>query len=203
MTRIWERIDVPIGPEERKLIENLNRQRQQEIERLEEKFREQVDTISKGDKEVKKRFYLDSKSEAPTDIKYYSLVNVQALKEFIKYGSNKVLDQIRIRSHADTLSREAIAKANKKGGGIDTKSMMFTLAIAAIVAIMVYVIVANFFNYDKLTQTLVTEQRAHGTTQGELANCQTQLDFFKPGTIPREINATGGSPPPNNGVLQG
>src|SRR4030042_1039602 len=151
MTRIWERIDVPIGPEERKLIENLNKQRQQEIERLEEKFREQVDNISKGDKEVKKRFYLDSKNEAPTDIKYYSLVNVQALKEFIKYGSNKVLDQIRIRSHADTLSREAIAKANKKGGGIDTKSMMFTLAIAAIVAIMVYVIVANFFNYDKLT----------------------------------------------------
>jgi hypothetical protein len=195
---------MPLGKEERKLIENLNSQRQKELKDLEAQFKKDVEYISKGDKEVKKRFYLDAKTENPTDIKYWCLVNVQTIKEFIKYGSNKVLDQIRIRSHAESLSREAIARANKKGGGMDTKQMMLTLAIAAIVGIMIYTIASNVFNYNEATQKLVDEQRSHGTDLGKLANCQTQLDFFKPGTIPREINATGGpATPTSGGVLQG
>lgn len=195
---------MSIGPNEKKLIEKLQKDRKVEIRKANDWYKKQVDEISRGDKEIKQRFYLESKNEEPTDIKYYALVNVQALKEFIKYGSNKVLDQIRIRSHANTLAREEIDKLKKKGQGTDSKTMIMTIAIVAIIGVMVYVVATGLLNYDSLNQKLIEQNRATGTCQGQLANCMVQLDFFKPGTIAKPLNTTGGSAPPNSGgVLQG
>lgn len=136
------------------------------------------------------------------EIKEWALINAEGLKEFIKYGSNKVLDQIRIRNQANVIAREEIEKLKKKESW-DMKQLVTMIAVCSIIGVIVYVTVINFMDYSTITKDLTAEKIKVGDVSGKLAACQSELANYKPGQ-PREIN-TVTSPPDSGGgqVIQG
>src|SRR4030042_1535577 len=152
-----------LDKETRKLIENLEKQRTKELEKRKKVYDKEIEQAA-GERLKKKKATIwgKEKVEDITDTRHWTLVNVEALKEFIKYGSNKVLDQIRTRTHAQTLAREEIERMKKKQGGFDGRSAAITIFINAIMGVIVYVTVSNFFNYNQVMQEMTAEKRAHG-----------------------------------------
>lgn len=169
-------------------IENLEKERKRELDERKERYEKDLEAAFKGENQDKVRMARfrkkKTKEEEKVDgIKEFALVNADALKEFIKYGSNKVLDQIRIRNQADVIAREEIEKIKKKDS-IDMKQAGLTIAILAIFGVMVYVVVINFMDYSTVTKDLTAEKVKVGDVSGKLAACQSELAAYKPGAKP-------------------
>lgn len=191
-----------------KTIKELEKQRAHELQQAREKYASELQALQGKDPKDIKEGRIRKKLKDPDkeqskiqDIKEHALVNVEAIKEFIKYGSNKVLDQIRVRSHANTIAREEIAKIQKKSN-FDVKAAMMTFLMVIIIAVMAYTLSTQFLNVSAVQKDLQDERSAHGTTMGKLAACQTELDQYKPkaktsGVIPAQTQQE--TPP----VLQG
>lgn len=123
-----------------------------------------------------------SKVEESTDPRFWALVNVESLKEFVKYGANKVMDQIRVRTHAAVIAREELEKLKKKNAGIDPKTMGFTIVILVICACMAYIMISSFFNFDTVNKENIGIKRELGDMTGKLAACQSELAVYRPGS---------------------
>lgn len=165
-----------------KEIKALEEQRTKELKIREQIFEKELAALLPKNQDNRKLKRLRGKKpeeQKVDDIKEWSLVNLDSLKEFIKYGSNKVLDQIRIRNQANVIAREEIEKMKKKES-IDMKQAGLTLVILAIFAVMAYVVVINFMDYSTLTKDLNAEKVKVGTVSGQLAACQSELAQYKP-----------------------
>ena len=119
--------------------------------------------------------------EESSDNRYWALVNVESLREFVKYGANKVLDQIRIRTHANTVAREEIDKIKKQKEGVDAKQIAYTIMIIAVIGAMAWVVVSNFFNFNMVQNDNIALKQEIGTVKGQLAACQSELSAYRPG----------------------
>ena len=164
-------------------IKELENEKQRELEERKERYDNDLAKVFQGNGEDARRFKRlrksDPKEAKIADVKEHAIVNLDALKEFIKYGSNKVLDQIRIRNQANVIAREEIEKLKKKEG-VDMKQAVLSLAVMAIIGVMVYVVVINFMDYSTVTKDLTTTKIQVGTVSGQLAACQSELAQYKP-----------------------
>ena len=97
---------VTINKEGENKIKAARKKYDADMKAVDEKYKkdhaELLKAYGEGAKESKLKFWAKSKTEDMTDPKYWVLVNAQSIKEFIKYGSNKVLDQIRITMIGET-----------------------------------------------------------------------------------------------------
>lgn len=181
-----------------KKIKELEKMREQEIKERKARFDTDMTDLTGKAPKKKGRFRRGSNNKDDVhDIKEWCLVNAENLKEFVKYGSNKVLDQIRIRNQASVIAREEIDKIKKKEG-IDMKQTAITIAVMSIIAVMVYVTVINFMDYSTVTKELTSEKIKVGTVSGQLAACESELAAYKPGYTKAPSN----DPPPDT-VLEG
>ena len=187
-----------------KRLDHLNKEKNDTIRNLEKRHKKDIDKIISNRTAKKGRFNFLSKPEAEKldDPRYWSMVNVESLKEFIKYGSNKVLDQIRVRSQANTIAREEIDKLKKKTDGPDAKSIIYNIMYITIIGAIALVIAINFMNYNDITKQLTDEKVNVGTVSGQLAACQSELASYKPGMVVNPPIETTGDEGPDN-VLEG
>lgn len=126
------------------------------------------------------KFWGKTKANVVNDNRFWALVNVESLKDFVKYGANKVLDQIRIRTHANIVAREEIEAMKKKKDTFDVKAASFTIVIVVIAAAMAWIIVQNFFNYNVVETERMSISKQLGDVTGKLAACSSELDEYKP-----------------------
>lgn len=200
-----EMLTMVLDKETRKMIENLEKQRDKELKKLDTEHQKKLEKIAKDRVDVKPGIFSKSKVIDIKDPRFWTLVNVGAMKEFIKYGSNKVLDQIRTRTHAAILAREEIERAKKNKSGFDFKTGIIVIAVAAIVGTVAYITVTSYLNANGIATDLMNEKRLHGTDIGKLAVCEQQLYYYNPSLVPHAINASNGSVPynPGGGTLVG
>jgi hypothetical protein len=183
--------DLPVVTKEGdKAIRELEKSRELEKENTKKKYEDAHTKMMDKYGEVKEsrmRFWAKKKTENDfEDPKFWVLVNTGAIKEFIKYGSNKVMDQIRVRTHAKIEAREEIEKLRKQQkGGFDAKQVAFTLLIIAVVGVLAYVIMTNFLNYQAMAGENIKLQRTIGEKEGDLAVCARQLKQFIPDAFPQ------------------
>lgn len=170
----------------KKMIEELEKQRAKELEEAKEHYASDLQSLQgKDPKDIKEgRFRKrlkdpDKEAAQIQDLKEHVLVNVEAIKEFIKYGSNKVLDQIRVRSHANTIAREEISKLKKKND-FNVKQAAMTFLFIIVIAVMAYTMATQFLNVTDVQKELQQERSNHGVTMGKLAACTTELEQYKP-----------------------
>lgn len=170
----------------RKQIEALEKERKREVAERKERYDRDLEEAFKQEnaKEPGRLSRILGNNGHPeskvVELKEHALVNVEALKEFIKYGSNKVLDQIRIRNQAEVIAREEIARAKGKKE-FDGKQIAYTILIMAIIGVMAYVVIINFLDYSTVTKDLTSEKIKVGDISGQLAACQSELSVYKPG----------------------
>lgn len=177
-----------------KKLKEIEKLRASKLKELEQEYNKNLKGMD--DSRIKKgRVFAKAKVKDSTDIRFWTLVNAESLKEFIKYGSNKILDQIRVRSHAATIAREEIAKMKKKQG-IDLKAAAITVAVISIIATMVFVVVTNFLDYDQVAEELRNTKIQVGEVSGNLAACETELYRYKP-------QSPSIAPPAGPNVLEG
>jgi len=178
--------------ETKKILKEIENERERKLKQVRKDYEKEIKQVA-GDRADLKHAEVWGKEKVADieDVRFWTLINVEALKDFIKYGSNKVLDGIRVRTHANILAREEIERAKKKQGGIDTKYAIVIIAMVGISAIAGYMILNNYFNANGIADMLQQEKASHGNTMGQLAVCQTQLEYYQPGGIARPINATG------------
>ena len=174
------------------MLKEVEKERERKLKEVRKQYEKDI-KITGGDRADFKHAEVWGKEKVADidDVRFWTLINVEALKEFIKYGSNKVLDGIRVRTHANTIAREEIEKAKKKQGGIDTKYAIVIIAMVGISAIAAYMILNNYFNAQGISDQLQEEKASHGTTMGQLAICQVELEHYAPGGIARPVNASG------------
>jgi len=195
-----------LDKETRKMIENLEKQRDKELEKLDKGFQKEIAKVAKDRADIKKPgIFAKSKVVDIKDPRFWTLINVSAMKEFIKYGSNKVLDQIRTRTHAAILAREEIERAKKNKSGFDMKQGLIMIALAAIIGVVVYITVTSYLNASSIANELMAEKRMHGTDLGKLAVCEQQLYYYNPSLVPHAVNPGNGTVPinPGGGTLVG
>ncbi|MCX6817728.1 MAG: hypothetical protein NTU57_02630 [Candidatus Aenigmarchaeota archaeon] len=170
-----------------KKLRELEKQRAKEIEKLEKNYEKEktkmLDDINDVKKTDKLKFWKDRRGSAIEDPKYWALVNVESLKEFIKYGANKVLDQIRVRTAANIMAREEIARAKNEKKGFDVKSLMFTLVIIGVCGFMAYILLTNFFNWKTASDETIRVKGELGDAQGTLAACKAELYHYNPSSL--------------------
>lgn len=183
--------------------ETLEKQRQREIGERKERYEREIKIAMQGSGNDTKssRFRRKKSTKAADDIKEWALVNADSLKEFIKYGSNKVLDQIRIRNQASVLAREEIEKAKGKKE-FDVKQIGLTLVILVVFGVMAYVVVSNFLDYKVVATDLNNERVKVGQVSGQLAACQTELAQYKP-VAKGAINTAPTTNPGQGNTLEG
>jgi len=176
-----------ITKEGEKALKALEKERKKELDDLEKKHKQETEKIAgewkaeKADSKLKKlRFWGSSTKGATKDPRYWALVNVAALQEFVKYGANKVMDQIRVRTHANIMAREEIERIKNEKKGFDGKSFAFTMIILVVAAAMAFIIVSNFFNYKTVQDDNIALSRQYGEVQGDLAVCRKQLEQYQP-----------------------
>lgn len=172
-----------------KKITELEKSREAEIEKaMKEYEKEHGSLMKKYGEEEKSRldFWKKKKTdENMEDPKFWILTNAGALRDFIKYGANKVMDQIRVRTHAKIEAREEIDKLKKQQKqGIDAKQVAFTLLIIGVVGVLAYVIITNFLNYQAMANDNIQLKRIIGDRTGDLAVCTRQLRQFIPDAFP-------------------
>lgn len=182
-------------------IKDARKEHDRKVNNLTQKYKRKHDGLLKiygeGAEKSKLKFWAKSKTKDITDPKYWILVNTGAIKEFIKYGSNKVLDQIRVRSHASIESREAVANILKnQKSGIDAKQAAFTLMIVGVVAVMAYVMISQFMNFSAVNTENLRLNTELGKAKGSLAACTTELAAYNPGS-------PSVSPPASDNTLEG
>lgn len=172
-----------------KKITELEKSREAEIEKAMKEYEKEHDNLmEKYGEEEKSRldFWKKKKTdENMEDPKFWILTNAGALRDFIKYGANKVMDQIRVRTHAKIEAREEIDKLKKQQKqGIDAKQVAFTLLIIGVVGVLAYVIITNFLNYQAMANDNIQLKRIIGDRTGDLAVCTRQLRQFIPDAFP-------------------
>lgn len=189
------------GHEKMKELEKWRETELQSLNDAHKKTKDEILTASSSEGKLDKlKFWKDTKTETVEDPIYWALVNVEGLKEFVKYGANKVLDQIRIRTAANIEAREAIARAkDEKKREWDIKTITMTLLILAIVGSISFVIVNNFLNYNVVAGENVQLKIQIGDVSGNLAACRSELDYYNPAAV-LALPAAGGEP---DNVLEG
>lgn len=193
--KLRNRKDRPVVTKEGdKALREIETARAAEIEKAVEKYRAAHNKLMEKYSETKTsrmKFWAKSKTEADyEDPKFWILTNAGAIKEFIKYGSNKVMDQIRVRTHAKIEAREEIERLKKQQkSGFDAKQVAFTLLIIAVAGVMAYMIMSNFLNYQALAGDNINLQRKIGEKEGDLAVCSRQLREFIPDAMPAAPSA--------------
>ena len=194
-----------ITPEGEKALNELKKKHEEELKKQKDEFDVKKKKIA-GDwadepSRLKKlRFWGRTMPGDTKDPRYWALVNIKALQEFVKYGANKVLDQIRVRTHANIMAREEIERVKQESKkGFDAKSFAFSAILVVMAAAIAFILVSNFFNYKTMADDNVILSKQVGTVSGQLAACQSELSAYKPNqpTPP----GPGGSGPDN--VLEG
>ncbi len=188
--KLRNRGDLPVVTKEGdKELQALEKARVAELDKARKEYQAAHDKLMASYGEVspsRMKFWARKKAEADfEDPKIWVLTNAGAIKEFIKYGSNKVMDQIRVRTHAKIEAREEIERLKKQQkGGFDAKQVAFTLLIVAVVGVLAYVIMTQFLNYQAVAGENVKLQRTIGEKEGDLAVCTRQLRSFMPDAMP-------------------
>lgn len=172
-----------------KKLEEIEKNFTKELEELQEEYEERkqeiIDGVSDQSRLDKLKFWKDTKTEDVEDPRYWALVNIESMKEFVKYGANKVLDQIRVRTAANIKAREEIAKIEDKAKpGLDMKTVAFSFVIIAIVGAIAFVIISNFFNYQDVANDNVVLWKEKGRVSGELEACRAELAHYNPSALP-------------------
>ena len=182
-----------LDKESRKLIEKFEKERDKKLKSARESYEKEIKAVA-GDRADMKHAETWGKEKVADvkDVRFWTLINVEALKDFIKYGSNKVLDGIKVRTHANILAREEIERAKKKQGGIDSKYAIVMIAMVGIAGVIAYMTLTNYFNANGIADQLQSEKADHGTTMGQLAVCKAELDHYAP-AVARQINVTDGT----------
>jgi hypothetical protein len=164
-------------------LKSLEKNLEKELKARKDRYKNDQEDLLKarGEKPGSRlKFWSKGHAQEINDNRFWALVNVESLREFVKYGANKVLDQIRIRTHANIVAREEIARMKKKQEGVDIKAMGFTIIILVIAGAMAFIIVQNFFNYNTAQQENIALKRQIGDTAGQLAACQSELAAIRP-----------------------
>jgi len=188
MLKKKKRIDVhtAIDQEGEKKLISLYEKHDKDLEAIETKYKkDHAALMSKYGKDPGSnlKFWSRSKTDATDDPKFWILVNAGALKEFIKYGANKVLDQIRVRTHGKIEAREEIDKLKQQQkSSMDPKQVAYTLMLVAIFGAIAYLLITNFLNAKQLTDDLNAARMEVGNKIGELAVCRKQLEYYEPGS---------------------
>lgn len=182
-------------------LKNIRKLYESDMENLEKEYKDKHETLMSkygaGAEKSKLKFWAKSKTEDIDDPKYYVLVNAGAIKDFITYGANKVLDQIKVRTHSRIEARAEIAKLkDQEKGGIDAKQAAFTLLIVAVVACMAWVIISNFLDYRTVEGENQQLKKDLGDARGNLAACTTELSHYKGTSIEP-------APPTSENTLEG
>lgn len=172
-----------------KKITELEESRKAEIGKAMKEYEKEHGSLMKkyGEEEKSRLDFWNKKKtdENMEDPKFWILTNAGALRDFIKYGANKVMDQIRVRTHAKIEAREEIDKLKKQQKqGIDAKQVAFTLLIIGVVGVLAYVIITNFLNYQAMANDNIQLKRIIGDRTGDLAVCTRQLRQFIPDAFP-------------------
>lgn len=185
-----EKHKVTITQEGAKKLADLEKRQENEIKERQKVHKEALSQVMK-EREIKPesrlKFWSKTHTEVVSDNRFWALVNVESLKDFVKYGANKVLDQIRIRTHANIVAREEIEAMKKKKDGFDVKAAAFTIVIVVIAAAMAWIIVQNFFNYNVVATDNIALKKQIGDVTGKLAACSSELKEYKP-DLPKEID---------------
>lgn len=187
-----------------KALKDLEKKRKDELKELEDTHKKEAKDIAGkwADKETrlkKMKFWGKSQTADTSDVRYWALVNINALQNFVKYGANKVMDQIRVRTHANIMAREEIERIKQDKKGFDAKSFAFSAILIVMAAAIAFILVSNFFNYKTVSDDNIELSIRVGQVSGELANCQAQLAGSNPNLPPP---ATGGGSSQDN-VLEG
>lgn len=172
-----------------KAVKDLERSRDAELEKANKEYADahkKLMTTYGEEEKSRLKFWKNKKTdENMEDPKFWVMTNAGALRDFIKYGANKVMDQIRVRTHAKIEAREEIDKLKKQQKqGIDAKQVAFTILIIAIVGVLAYVIMTNFLNYQTVANDNIRLKGIIGDRTGDLAVCNRQLRQFIPDAFP-------------------
>ena len=181
---------ITIDSEGDKKLKELDKKKIEALKKMEKKFDQQhkelLETYGKTP-QSRLNFWKQKKATDPDSPKFWTLVNVEALKEFIKYGANKVLDQIRVRTAANIIAREEIERIKKEKKGLDLKTIAFSFILLALAAAIAIVLISNFFNYKDAQESNVRLMTEKGSLAGQLAMCQVELRHYNPSLVPPEI----------------
>ena len=193
-----------ITPEGDKALKALEKKREEELKKQKDEFDKKKKKIAgnwadEPSRLKKLRFWGRTMPGDTEDTRYWALVNIHALQDFVKYGANKVLDQIRVRTHANIKAREEIERARQESKkGFDAKSFAFSTILVVMAAAIAFILVSNFFNYKTMADDNVILSKRIGTVSGELAACQSELSAYRPNQPPP---SPGG--PDQDNVLEG
>lgn len=101
----------------------------------------------------------------------WKLLDFSPIKDFINYGLNKTLINLKLRRLKDIEVREELHKGGKPK---DWTQVMITVVVIIIVGVLAFTIINQFMNYTEVAKEIVTLNQQLGTCTGKLAQYSQQ-----------------------------
>lgn len=98
----------------------------------------------------------------------YQTVDFSKIKDFLNWGMNRALSDLRMRRMVDVKTRE---KLGKKKAERDWVKLMIAVVVIVIIAGIAFMMINTFFNYQDVIQSLSQCIIDKATVQGDLAQC--------------------------------
>ena len=123
------------------------------------------------------------KQKEPIKEVNWKLVDFSPLKDFIDYGMNKTLINLKLRRLTDIQVREQLSK---KKEGADWMDIIKMVMVVVVIGVIAFSMITQFLNYQSVTEDNIKVNRQLGECEGQLARCQSQAGAASssgPGTI--------------------
>lgn len=107
----------------------------------------------------------------------YNTVDYSSMKDFLNWGMNRALSDIRLRRMVDVKIRE---ERMKKGHDRDWMRVMIIVIIVVICGGIAFGLITQFFNYQDMAMTAGQCLLEKGMVQGQYEACQQKLSGSPP-----------------------
>lgn len=113
------------------------------------------------------------------------LTDFSVIKEWPKYGLNRTLTHLALRTATEIKMEEYLA--GKKKEGRDWTQIMMFVTVAVIVGVISFVMVTQFMNFSEMAKENADNLAKLGTCRGELNAATAQLLKESGETAPHQI----------------
>lgn len=102
----------------------------------------------------------------------YKTVDYSKIKDFLNWGMNRALSDLRLRRMVDVKLRE---ERMKKGPQRDFQKIMLSVVVIVVAGGLAFMMITQFLNYDEVSQKLSQCIIEVGHRQVEVDACQAKL----------------------------
>ncbi len=114
----------------------------------------------------------------------YVLVNYSLLKNFMKYGTSRMIDGLKLKRMVDVKTRETLMKRKTER---DWGKILILIIIGVMAIGISFIMITQFMNYNEATRQLGFCKAELGTCKGDLNACNIMLDTYKKQAEPHVI----------------